>query len=131
MTRAHTLGKRACWCGQHHVRVSRTEPEPVTRKHVGPHREWGDGANRMKAHIIENISFHVPFYVWCIDGVRIGAGSQRQLEDLWDKHRGISVEQIAQRQLDDARTERATDAEVATFLGQVRDPSYQYGGDDE
>jgi hypothetical protein len=93
-------------------------------------REWGDGADDIRKHIVVRIR-NRPGERWvaCRCGTMVIAGSL-SLEDAWDTHRGQGV-LVAQRLLrQPVATPWADDEEVHQFLERAADPAYEFGMED-
>lgn len=79
------------------------------------HRTWGDGGGDARKHVIVAISFRAEnLWVTCRCGWLAQAVDARRLEDMWDIHRGLDVQRVAERGME--RHELATDEDVTAFL---------------
>lgn len=93
-------------------------------------RSWGDGVGDSRPHVIEDLSFFGG-WVECRCGSRVETTfGTTALESLWDIHRGLDPQKVAERYLMRHDVATATDDEVGSFLAQAANPGYSYEADE-
>lgn len=91
-------------------------------------RSWGDGGGRQSIHIIEDISFEQGM-VRCACSAVMFRTDTLSTEDVWDMHRG-RPDLVTERAMLREHSPQASTSEVIDFLELVRNPTYEFTGED-